>query len=207
MARSTASCWRVVGDASGLEHAVQHLPVVDLHHVLPGQAERVHRVGHHHAHLGVGFGTGGADRVGVELHELAEAAGAGLLVAEDIAGAIAAERLGQLVVVLGEIAGERRGEIVAQAHPLLVVVLQREHAGVGPVGVGQELAERLGVFEQRRFDRIEAVALIDPLDGRDHAVDGGDIGRRAVFKTARQARLDQRISVGHSEGFPNVRRS
>ena len=36
-----------------------------------------------------------ADRVGVELHELAEAAGAGLLVAEDVAGAVAAIGLWQ----------------------------------------------------------------------------------------------------------------
>ncbi len=162
MARSTMSfCSSVVDASRCLKHTVQHLAVVDPHHILAGQAQRVHDVGHHHAHFGVGLGAGRADGVGVELHELAEAAGAGLFVAEDIAGAIAAEGLGQGFEILGEIAGERRGEIVAQAHPLLVVVLQREHAGVGPVGIGQELAERLGIFEQRGFDRIEAIALVD----------------------------------------------
>ena len=107
-----------------------------------------------------------ADGVGVELHELAEAAGAGLFVAEDIAGAIGAVGQLDLVEILGDMAGERRGQVVAQAHPLLVVVLQREHALVRPVGIGQELAERIGIFEQRRLDRIEAVALVDFADLR-----------------------------------------
>ena len=88
-----------------------------------------------------------ADRVGVELHELAEAAGARLLVAEHPAGAIAAIGLRQRVEILGDVAGERRGQVVAQRQPLLVVVLEREHALVRPVLVGQEFAERVGVFD------------------------------------------------------------
>ena len=102
-----------------------------------------------------------ADRVGIELHELAEAARPGLLVAEHPARAIAAIGLRQPVVILGDIAGERRGQVVAQRQPLLVVVLEREHALVRPVLVGQELAERLGVFDERRLDRLEAVELVD----------------------------------------------
>ena len=109
-----------------------------------------------------------ADRIGVELHELAEAARARLLVAEHAARAIAAIGLRQLVEIFRDMAGQRRGQVVAQRHPLLVVVLQRKHALVRAVLVGQELAERVGIFDQRRLDRIEAVALDRPRGSRHH---------------------------------------
>jgi hypothetical protein len=57
---------------------------------------------------------------------------------------------------------QRGGQVIAQAHPLLVIVLQREHALVGPVAVRQELAQRIGVFEQRRFHRLETVSARTP---------------------------------------------
>ena len=50
---------------------------------------------------------------------------------------VAPERFGQARCVLGHEAGERRGEVVAQGHPRLVVVAQGEHPGVGAVGVGE----------------------------------------------------------------------
>jgi hypothetical protein len=40
---------------------------------------------------------------------------------------------------------------------LLVVVLEREHALVRPVEIGQELAERLGIFDERRLHGLEAI--------------------------------------------------
>jgi hypothetical protein len=87
-------------------------------------------------------------------------------------------------------AGERRGQVVAQAHPLLVVVLHREHALVGAVLVGQELAERIGIFEHRRLDRVEAVALIDLalILATISSVARISAGERSS-ETARQARL------------------
>ena len=135
-------------------------------------------------------GDARADRVGVELHELAEAAGAGLFVAEDIAGAVAAIGLRQRVEILGDIARQRRGQIVAQRDPLLVVVLEREHALVRPVLVGQELAERVGEFHRRRFHRLEAVALVDGADFVDHRARRGDLGGPAIVQPARQARFE-----------------
>ena len=141
---------------------------------------------------------GRADRVGVELHELAEAARPRLLVAEHPAGAIAAIGLGQAVVVLGDIAGERRGQVVAQRQPLLVVVLEREHALVRPVLVGQELAERFGVLDERRLDRLEAVERVDLADLRHHRLGGGDIGLVAVGEPARQRGADKgSVGFGH----------
>src|SRR5262249_46046608 len=57
-----------------LQHPIEHLAVVHLHHVAAARdAERFHRIGGHHAHLGIGGHRRGADGVGVELHELAKA--------------------------------------------------------------------------------------------------------------------------------------
>jgi len=66
-----------------LQHAVEHLAVVDADNVVATlDAERLHHVSHHHRHFGIRRDAWRADGIGVELHELAEAAGAGLLVAE-----------------------------------------------------------------------------------------------------------------------------
>ncbi len=59
-------------------------------------------------------GIGGAHRIGVELHELAEAARARLLIAEHPALAIAPIGHGERLLVLGDIAGERCGQVIAQ---------------------------------------------------------------------------------------------
>src|SRR5664279_4017648 len=82
-----------------------------------------------------------------------------LLVAEYPAVTIAAIGKHQAFrsVPLTHIAGQRRGQVVAQRNPLLVVVLEREHALVGPVLVGQEFAERVGVLHRRGFHRLEAI--------------------------------------------------
>ncbi len=115
-----------------LHDAVEHLPVVDLDDVLPARdADRLQRIGGHHADLGVGCDRGRAHRVRVELHELAEAPRPRLLVAEHPARAIAAVGFRQRVEVLRHVPGKRRGQIVAQRQPLLVVVLEREHASFG----------------------------------------------------------------------------
>ena len=147
---------------------------------------------------------GRADRVGVELHELAEAPRPRLLVAEHPAGAVAAIGLRQRVEILGDIAGERRGQVVAQRQPLLVVVLEREHALVRPVLVGQELAERLGVFDERRLDRLEAVEL-DRSRGSPRASLGrGEIaGRRSTKPRGRRGLI--LLSLAMRFGFEVAR--
>ena len=72
-------------EADRLHHAVENLAVVDLHAIVAARdAELLQRVGRHHAQFGVGGGAGRADRVGVELQELAEAARTRLLVAEHV---------------------------------------------------------------------------------------------------------------------------
>ena len=139
--------------------------------------------------LGVGLGPVGADGVGIALGELAEPAGAGLLVAPHRPEGIAAERLGQGLPRLGREPGQRRGQVVAQRHPLVVVVLQREDALVRTVGVGQEFAQGIGIFERAGLQRLEAPALIDlGHPGHDAAL-GDQVAAAAIGEAARAARL------------------
>lgn len=84
-------------------------------------------------------------------------------------------------------AGKRCSEIVTQAHPLVVVILQRKYALVRTVAIRQEFAERIGIFKQRCFHRIEAVKLVDLADLVDHFIGGMDIGSRTVHEATRQA--------------------
>ena len=82
-------------DADLLQNTVKHLAVIELDHVLTARdAELFQRVSHQHAGFRVSSHIVGTDGVGIELHELAEAARARLLVAEDVAVVIAAERFG-----------------------------------------------------------------------------------------------------------------
>ncbi len=189
-------------EADRLHHAVENLAVVDLDAIVAARdAELLQRVGGHHAEFGVGGGAGRADRVGVELQELAEAARARLLVAEHGAAAIGAIGLGQALEMFGEMAGERRGQVIAQRQPLLVVVLEGKHALVGPVLIGQEFSERVGIFDGRGLDRLEAVELVNPPDRAEHGVDGGDFVGAAIGEAARQARFDVGRFVVGGGGF------
>ena len=131
-----------------------------------------------------------AHGIGVELHELAEAARSRLLVAKDQARAIAAEGPGQVLEIFRDIARKRRGQVVAQREPLLVIVLEGEHALVRAVLVGKELSERVGIFDGGRLERLEAIALIDLADAIEHAPRRGDVGWSAIREATRQTRLE-----------------
>ena len=188
--REPASGILLAAETDRFERPVEDLAVVDLHHIAAaGNAERFHGIRRHHAHLGIGGRRRRADGVGVELHELAEATRTRLLVAEYPPETIGTIGLRQRVKVFRDIARQRRGQIVAQANPLLVVVLEREHAFVGPVLVGQEFAERVGEFHRRGFHRLKTVALIDFADFLDHLPRRRDRGGTAILQPARQARL------------------
>src|SRR5262249_54061156 len=142
---------------------------------------------------------GGADGVGVELGDLAEAARPRLLVPPHRPHLIAAEGLRQSLVVLGDIAGERRGEVVAERQPLIVVVLEGEHALIWPVLVGEELAERVGIFDGRRIQRLKAVGLEYVLDLGEHVRRRAKLARGRVEKALRQAglRADRLVFLAH----------
>lgn len=178
----------LAAETDGFHDAIEHLAIVDANDIVATRnTERFQRIGHHHAHFGIRLHAGSAHRIGIELHELPETAGAGLFIAEHITGAIGAVWQLDFIEVFRHMTGERRGEIVAQAHPLVVVILKRKHAFVRTVAVRQELAERIGIFELRRFDRIETVKLVYLADLVDHLVGGMDIGSRAVHEATRQA--------------------
>ena len=179
----------LVRDARGAQEAVEQLAIVDLQQIGVGGQARGGVAGHRHGDdLRIGLGTRRADRVGVALDELALAPGPGLLVAPHRTEGIAPERLGQAVPVLGREAGQRGGQVVAQRHPLLVVVLQREHPRVGAVGVGQELAQRIGIFERPGLQLLEAERLIDPRHGGEDAPLPPDRAGATILKSARRAR-------------------
>src|SRR3984885_915250 len=181
----------LAGKPDAVEYAVEHFAVIHLHNVAAARnAERFDGVGRHHAHFRIGRRRSRTDGVGIELHELAEAARARLFVAIDMADAIAAIGFRQRVEILGDITGERRGQIVAQRQPLLVVVEKGEHALIGTILVGQEFAERVGIFKGRRLDRLEAVELIDRTNLLDHRAGRCDLARRAVFEAPGQPRLE-----------------
>jgi len=182
----------------GLKNAVQDLPVVDPDDILTAlNSEGFHRVRHHHAHLCVRLDAGRADRVGVELHELAEPAGSRLFVPEHPAGTIGPVGKLDVVDVFRDMSGERSGQIIAQAHPLLVFILNREDPCVRAIGIGQEFAEAVGIFEGRGLNRIEAVMLVDRTDLGEHFIRCTDVPGRAVGKAPRQAGLQFVRFFGH----------
>ena len=89
-----------------------------------------------------------------------------------------------------DITRERRCEIVAQRKPLLVIVLKREHPLIRTVLIGEKFAQRVGIFDHRRLNRIEAIALVDLSNALDHAPRRCDLGSCAVVEAARKTRLE-----------------
>ena len=59
-------------------------------------------------------------------------------------------------------------------------VLEREHSFVGPVLVGQELAERVGIIDCRRIQRLEAVGLELAPEGVEQLPRRADFARGNV---------------------------
>jgi hypothetical protein len=145
-----------------------------------------------------------AHRVGVALHELPEPPRPRLLVAPHRPKGIAAERLGQGFPVLRREAGERSRQVIPQRHPLLVVVLQGEHALVRPVRVGQELAQRIGVLERRRLQGLEAIALVHRRHGGEDLPLGHQVAGATVDEASRAAGLGTG-SVGHGAALSGCR--
>ncbi len=175
-----------VKEACDLHHAVEDLAVVDADRdVVGGDAGGLKRRTQHGADLGVGGDGGRPHRVGVALGELAEAPRSGLLVAPDRAHGIAAVRVGQVAAVLGEDAGERGGEVVAECEPALVGVFPGEYAGIGAVDIGKILAQGLDGLDGAAFERVEAVGGVDRADPGQHGVAGLDLGAEAVAKAPR----------------------
>ena len=168
-------------NVNAVHRTIENLAVIHFHDVAAARnAERFHRVRGEHAHLGVGCHGRSANSIRIELHELPETSRAWLFVAEHPAETVRAVWQCQILKILGDVARKRRREVVTQREPLFVVVLEREHAFVGPVLVGKELAERVGVFNGRRLHRFKAVPLEHNADCLNHMTGSGDLRRPAI---------------------------
>ncbi len=176
-----------LGHAETGQQAVEQLAVIDAdaHRYI----QRLEARDRHGDDFRVGLGAIGADDVRIALHEFAQAAGPRLFIAPDRSEGIAPEGLGQGFPVLRGKARQRRRQVIAQGHPLVVVVLKREDADIGPVRIGQELAERVGIFESRSLQGLEAVRLVHSRHGVDDAAFDRDRLAALVGKAARRARF------------------
>ena len=92
--------------------------------------------------------------------------------------------------MLGDIARQRGCQIIAQGEPLVVIVLKGEHALIRPIQIRQKLTQRLGIFNERRLNRLKAVKFEGRADFLQHAPHGGKFRRTTVAKPTRQTRLD-----------------
>ena len=117
-----------------------------------------------HDRLGVDGGVVGADRLGPELPELAEAPGLRLLLAEVAAQVPELHRLGELVHAVLEVgAAHRRGALGAQRQRAPAGVLEGVHLLLDDVGrLAHAAGEQLGGLEGRRLDAPVAGGLEDP---------------------------------------------
>ena len=151
--------------------------------------QRFHRISGHHADFGIGGWRGAAYRVSIELHELSVAAGAGFFIAEDPALAIAPKWRGQFLRILGHIPRERCCQIVAQAQPLLVIVLKGKHSSIGAILVWQKFPQRFRVFHKGLFHGFKAVGFVHTLDGSQHGAKAANFIRPHITKSLGHAGL------------------
>jgi hypothetical protein len=172
------------------QHAVQNLAVVHTHHIVATRNPHgLQSIRQERADLGIRRHARRANRIGVALVELPEPPRTGLLVAPHRPHRIAAIGRGQVVAVLSIDAGERCGQVIAQRHPLLVLVLPGKDALVRAVHVGQELAQRLDRLDARGLQRVEAIAMVDARDRVQHGAAVLDLGTEVITKAFGRFRL------------------
>ena len=109
-----------------MQHGAQDAAVVDVDGE-PGKADLQQRAGGHVDQLDLGIGGRIAQDVDIALHKLAQAAFLRALGTVNAVGLDDLERVGQLVAVGSVVAGQRQGQVIAQAHVgklLLVAALQ-----------------------------------------------------------------------------------
>ena len=141
-----------------------------------------------HDELGVDGGIVGADRLGADLPELAEAPGLRLLLAGERPEVPQLHRLGQLVHAVLEVgAADRRGALGAQRHALAPALVERVHLLLDDVGrLADAAGEELGVFEGGRLDAPVARALQDlPRLGLQRGAGRRVVGQHVVRAAGR----------------------
>ena len=196
----------LIANAAGGEETIQQLAVIDLENTVAlRQARCLIAFQSHGDDLGVGFGTVRPHGVGVALKELTISSGPRFLVSPYGSEGVTAEGLGETFPIFSHIAGQRGGQVIAQRHPLFIIVAQGEDTLIGAVRVGQELAQSVGIFEGAGVEGLEAIGLIDtrhrlqdaPLDAQGAATAVLEPARRA---RERPLRLLRQGLFGHGRG-------
>src|SRR5437773_6686714 len=131
-----------------------------------------------------------AERIDVALIELAEAAARWTIGAPHRLDLVALEQPGQLALILRDNARERHSEVIAQGQVglssrLVLAALENlEYELVAFLAVLAE--ERLDVLDSRRFERFEAVALVDARDDGDDVLAAPYVLRQEIAHAARR---------------------
>ena len=138
--------------------------------------------------LGVDGGVVGADRLGAQLPELAEAPGLRLLLAVVAAQVPELHRLGQLVHAVLEVgAAHRRGALGAQRQRAAAGVLEGVHLLLDDVGrLPHAAGEELRGLEGRRLDAPVARGLEDRARGSLEVRPRGGLLGQHVVRAARR---------------------
>jgi hypothetical protein len=181
------------GDAGEREQQIEDGPAGEADQIAL-DAERGERVAHPGDDFGVGDLAVDADRVEVELGELAVASLVRLVGAPDRRDLVAAEGAGELRILRDD-ACQRRGEVEAEAEVFFLRIADAEDrllrflAGAA----GEDVEELDGGGGQRN----EAVVFVDAADGVDHPLASQHLIGKKVAEAAGEARDD---GISHS-GF------
>ena len=179
----------VRGDARAREHRRQQLAMVDADDEII-ESKFDERIRHRPAQLRLHGGRRRAERIDVALIELAEAAARRPIGSPHRLDLIALEEARQLALILRDDARQRHRQVVAQrkiglAAGLVLAALENlENELVAFFAVLAE--QRLDVLDGRRFERLEAVALVDALDNADDVLAPAHVLRQEVAHAARR---------------------
>src|SRR5204863_4005451 len=128
--------------------------------------------------------------------KLAEASARRAIRAPDRLNLISLEELRQLSAVLGNDPRKRNGEVVAQRQiglPGRLVLAPPKDFEDQPVAFLAVLAgERLDVLERRRFEWLEAIALVHRRDDANHVLAPADVFGQEIAHAARRPGLLRR---------------
>ena len=186
-------------DAISRQQAEQQFPVAEMDREI-ADAQFLENLDDDGGQFGVigGIELVLADDVDIALVEFTEPAALRPLAAIDALHLVAAEREGQLMLMLRHVAGEGDGEVEAQGQFRLMPLLQAAGA-LDEIDLLLGLAAGFGQqhvldFEHRRFDRHEAEPLIAAPDDVQHVLEDHLLAREQFQGAGGGAGLNQ----GHS---------
>ncbi len=118
-----------------------------------------------------------ADRVDIELQELAKAAGPWFIGAPHRADCVSTKRLWQFLV-LSDDASERNGVIEPQAELFLFGILNHEDGLLNFLAAGA--GQHVKIFDRGSGQRNEPVEFVDASHHVDHVLTGQGVFRKKV---------------------------